>query len=433
MRLIDRMSDFFANRGDSDVLSPMSSMNSMNGLPALPFPGDDDGAPRDGLSAVLPEFDSGFADLAMTDGLPLAIAGDVLGAVSDDITLVDGDAGVSGQTWGLMSSEPMFSFDGASLSATSGFAVRQVSAFDHASFDPMAAMRESLWHDTAPHVEAAGQSVASDAGMPADSDLTFIDFASFAKGGNGGGGGGNGGGKGGGGGGDGGGGETTLSSYVSGDIGGYNIETKFKGDWTVDLQSAFIDASELISDFITGDIADVFFRGKVIDDIRIDAELMNIDGAGGILGQAGPTAIRTADYLPATAVMQFDVADADAFNAVGLWDDIVFHEMLHSVGFGTVWGYQGLLDGAGTDNPLFNGAAATAVYERDFNVTDAAGVPVEQDGGGGTRDSHWDEETFGNEIMTGYIDQSNYLSEMTVASLEDTGYQTYWDDDIFIT
>ena len=29
--------------------------------------------------------------------------------------------------------------------------------------------------------------------------------------------------------------------------------------------------------------------------------------------------------------------------------------------------------------------------------------PVEQDGGSGTAGSHWDEETFGNELMTGYV------------------------------
>ena len=131
------------------------------------------------------------------------------------------------------------------------------------------------------------------------------------------------------------------------------------------------------------------FRGKIIDDIRIDAELTNIDGVGGILGQAGPTAIRTSDNLPATAVMEFDIADADAFNATGLWQDIVFHEMLHSVGFGSIWGFQDLLDGAGTENPLFTGAAATFTYERDFDAIDVLGVPVEQDGGPGTRDSHW--------------------------------------------
>lgn len=263
-------------------------------------------------------------------------------------------------------------------------------------------------------------------GAPADSDLIFLDFGVSGKGGVPGG---NGGGKDKAGGGD----PDVLSQYVSGDEGGYNIEINFKGSWTSDLQTALINASELISDLIVGDIADVFYRGKIIDDIRIDAKLTDIDGIGGILGQAGPTAIRTDGYLPATAIMEFDIADAANFNSMPsgsegtLWDDIVSHEMMHSVGFGTVWTYLDLLSGGGTDNPTFTGENATTVYEAASGVTNSDGVPVEQDGGQGTRDSHWDEETFGNEIMTGYINNSdNYLSDMTVASLEDLGYDTVW-------
>jgi hypothetical protein len=138
-------------------------------------------------------------------------------------------------------------------------------------------------------------------GAPADSDLIFLDFGYSAKGGVPGG-------NGGGGKDKGGGDPTVLSKYVSGDEGGYNIEIIFKGSWTSDLQTAFINSAEQISDLIVGDIADVFYRGKTIDDIRIVAKLTDIDGPGGILGQAGPTAIRTDGYLPATAIMEFDVA-----------------------------------------------------------------------------------------------------------------------------
>jgi hypothetical protein len=211
-----------------------------------------------------------------------------------------------------------------------------------------------------------------------------------------------------------------LSEYLSGPDGGFNILVDFKGTWTVELQQAFIDSAEWISSFIVGDISDVRYRGHTIDDIEITARLTDIDGAGGILGQAGPTAIRTADYLPATGVMEFDVADAETFDGLGLFDDIVFHEMMHTIGFGTIWDFLNLVDGSGTTNPLFTGGNAASEYG------DAAGVPLEQDGGPGTVESHWDEETFTNEIMTGYINYSNSLSDMTIASLEDLGYDTTW-------
>src|SRR5215207_4498866 len=50
-------------------------------------------------------------------------------------------------------------------------------------------------------------------------------------------------------------------------------------------------------------------------------------------------------------------------------------------------------------------------------------IPVENSGGSGTRDSHWRESTFNNELMTGFLDSgANPLSRMTIGSLEDFGY-----------
>jgi hypothetical protein len=51
-------------------------------------------------------------------------------------------------------------------------------------------------------------------------------------------------------------------------------------------------------------------------------------------------------------------------------------------------------------------------------------VPVEATGGEGTRDSHWRETVFANELMSGFVEsKGNPLSRMTVASLQDLGYR----------
>jgi hypothetical protein len=115
-------------------------------------------------------------------------------------------------------------------------------------------------------------------------------------------------------------------------------------------------------------------------------------------------------------MMQFDSADASYYASLGLFDDIVLHEMLHTVGVGTIWSYKGLLNGNGTSSPTFNGALANAAYPGD------ALIPVENSGGSGTAYSHWEETVFGNELMTGYINGDNTLSYMTIASLGDLGY-----------
>ncbi len=271
-------------------------------------------------------------------------------------------------------------------------------------------------------------------------DLIFLDFDSYARpsdpGGGGGSGGGGGNGNKGGSGGNGGGSvdPNVISEYISGEIPGaespYNIEIDFQGAWTSTLQQAFIDASEWISSVIRGDLQDVFYRGAIIDDLRITAELVEIDGESGILGQAGPTAVRTADYLPATGIMEFDVADAQNFYDLGYWTDIVLHEMLHTVGFGSIWDLKGLIDTSTPDGPTFTGTEAVLAYHDLFGGT--GDVPLEYGYGAGTDLSHWDEDAFDNELMTGFIDtdaddyvpnvQGNYVSGMTVASLSDLGY-----------
>jgi len=64
-----------------------------------------------------------------------------------------------------------------------------------------------------------------------------------------------------------------------------------------------------------------------------------------------------------------------------------------------------------------------AAYNSIFGTT-ATAVPVENTGGGGTRDSHWRESIFRSEIMTGWIGPGTNMpiSRITVGSLADLGY-----------
>ena len=277
-----------------------------------------------------------------------------------------------------------------------------------------AGSRASSFDDDRPSWLDSGPSVFGHAGHT--SDLIFLDFESFAKGGKPGGGGGGGGDTGG----------TTFPNYISGtalpNSQEFNIEIVFKGTWTQSYVDQFKQAADYITQYIKGDVQDVFARGVLIDDLKITAEMTTIDGVGGILGQAGPTAIRGASstdaYLPATAIMQFDIADAGHY--LDDFDAIILHEMLHSVGFGSVWSYfPGLVSGG-----TFNGSGAMNEDHADVPGS-TGGIPVEQDGGSGTAGAHWDEETFDTELMTGYIDPfpaDMKVADMTLASLGDLGY-----------
>jgi hypothetical protein len=244
-------------------------------------------------------------------------------------------------------------------------------------------------------------------------DLTHIihtkDVA-FAKGGGSGGGGG-------------GGGTTSFAPYTSGPAtasAGYNITIEFKGSWTQAYYDIFVAAADRLTTLIIGELPNVTVYGakggpKPVDDILITAELGPIDGLYGILGQAGPTAVRTNGSLPATATMKFDIADVDAMG-LATFAEVVLHEMAHSLGFGSIWDRLGLVS-----NGLFTGANALEEYLAMGGS--GHGIPVEQDGGAGTAGSHWDEELFHNELMTGYINSGeNYFTAMSAASFADMGY-----------
>lgn len=207
----------------------------------------------------------------------------------------------------------------------------------------------------------------------------------------------------------------------------FQIEVRFIGGLNTQQKNAFRKAADRWCRVIVGDLPSVAVDGEVIDDLLILAEGMAIDGEGSILGQAGPTRLRPksagdAAYLPAKGEMQFDTADLKAMEKDGSLNDVICHEMGHVLGIGTIWDMKGLLKGANTSNPTFRGANAMKEYGKLRGV-DSAPVPVESRGGAGTRDSHWRDTVFANELMTGYVSTPpNPMSRMTVASLQDMGY-----------
>ncbi len=249
-----------------------------------------------------------------------------------------------------------------------------------------------------------------------------------------------------------------LTEYTSGGpmASSYNITLVFQGSqWSQDLQQAFISASDYLTSIIIGDIENAFadfgdgngFRQ--VDDLEISATLGPIDGQGGVLAQAGPTYIRPETALPIYGEMTFDGADAqvlfdgDVASGANRWTSVVMHEMLHVIGFGSLWETMGLINNIGTTaHPDFRYTGQHGVYEYQSlypaiyasDLDAYAGVPVESSSGSsGTDASHWDEATFDDELMTGYIDSNNTVSNMTIAVLKDMGYATTYAPSCFCT
>lgn len=175
--------------------------------------------------------------------------------------------------------------------------------------------------------------------------------------------------------------------------------------------------------------------GQSMTGLTINASVTSIDGAGGILGQAGPTeAIRDQlNFRLATdGIMQFDSADIVGLVNGGLFDAVILHEMAHVMGFGTLWTDNGVYtNGSGE----FTGAFATAAWQSEFGQS---GTPnVELGGGAGTANGHWNEVDGGagatgitnaqgrdmrDELMTGWLNSNPFVSNMTIQSFRDIGF-----------
>lgn len=243
-----------------------------------------------------------------------------------------------------------------------------------------------------------------------------------------------------------------LESYPP----GYDIELQFVGQVADTLRTVARTTSDRWASVITGDLPRVVSqdsldlgrclegagkRGAPIDDLLVLVRSDSIDGEGGVLAQAGPCFIRTSDAdprLPPTSVVGGVIADSADVGG-GSLAEIVLHELAHVIGFGTLWNVQGgdavgpyqLLEGAGSDDPVFEGGSAIDRFlEVGGDGYDGEPVPVANQGGQGTRDSHWRESVFANELMTGFLnpDFPNPLSVVTIGSLADQFYAVNFDE-----
>jgi Leishmanolysin len=231
----------------------------------------------------------------------------------------------------------------------------------------------------------------------------------------------------------------------------FHITLRFINTPTADQQADFRTAADRWEGLVHGDVLDSegtipknacgsgfkipAFTG-VIDDIMINVLLQPIDGPGNVLGAAGACLVRTEDGLPVYGLMFFDVDDLAFLEANNLLDEVIVHEMGHVLGFSAgifnlnIPGLfqRTLLINPNTVDPRFIGQSATAKYKmlggRD-NTVPIEGLFC----GPGTRNSHWDEVTFFNELMTGFINGAsanfiNPMSPMTSAAMKDLGYQS---------
>ena len=164
--------------------------------------------------------------------------------------------------------------------------------------------------------------------------------------------------------------------------------------------------------------------------LTITVTVKEIDKVGNTLGYAYPETVvcypincYAGQGLPSHGHMVFDLADLDEMIKDKTLFSVVFHEMLHVCGLGTIWEGKKLVKDLDTNNPIYIGENALAEYRKLTSNPSLISIPLENKGGAGTRNVHWRQSTFGNEVFIGVTTgESQPISRMTIGALEDLGY-----------
>lgn len=172
------------------------------------------------------------------------------------------------------------------------------------------------------------------------------------------------------------------------------LQSSFDGEHTLTIE---IDGTDLGEDSYAAEAS-------------IDPEKLKADANDNLLPTKGYSTVNTnAELVPVFS------SDVDYFT------DIMTHEFAHVMGFGSLWKMNDLIDPV--TGVYYAGTNAGIVYNSGKNTN--ADIPLTINERTGSDLAHWQEETFDNELMTHEVEvsgTSNPLSKLTLASLEDIGW-----------
>lgn len=216
--------------------------------------------------------------------------------------------------------------------------------------------------------------------------------------------------------------------------GPFEIELWFASNVPEKLRESMRRAASRLSHAVREDLpdvnlslpADACFPGmpsvkRTTDDLLL---YVTTDTLGpDVAGAAGPCYLRGGSLIPALgAVVLNHLSDRLPAEET---DALALHEMLHAMGMVPfTWKELALADTSVSSAVEFTGARARAAYRMAGGTRGRGGVPLENDGEEGSRDTHWEYDVFRSEIFTASLVQGGHmpLSSVTVAALGDLGY-----------
>jgi len=236
----------------------------------------------------------------------------------------------------------------------------------------------------------------------------------------------------------------TAGSSSGGTASNFQITFTYDSSVSADIKTKLAQAAARWSKVIVGDLPDVTYQGRKIDDLEIAVTVTSASSLpDGVIAGAGYDQRRSgAAGLPYHGSMEISDAYVDA---PGLMNTLT-HEIGHAIGFGSLWKgedyFKPLVTGIGTSNPIFVGANAVREYNTLFGQSgksvplyeQSTVKPTNYDGSYG---SHWRDSVFNAsggssfELMTSTYNVSGsvnngaipaILSRVTVGAMQDLGY-----------
>ena len=210
-------------------------------------------------------------------------------------------------------------------------------------------------------------------------------------------------------------------------------------DRAIDYWEAILAATDLTDVPVSGDFdlgclsARARTSNRSVDDLVVVARVTSIDGERGVIARAAVCGVREGQRgLPFMAAIEFDADDAEWMPSRDL-DEVVLHEMGHALGIGTLWSRFGLLRNPSAEvgverirDTHFPGPLAIRAFDQVGGAAYGHGekVPVANQGGFGSFDSHWRDRVFDHELMTStqHIGVADPLSVVSIQSVADLGY-----------